>query len=413
MLQRWLLPGLQLWRSVIPKSFLLGIAAMALTLLIRLYQDMYLNGDPFLPIENVKDNNMYMVYNYALGILIVFRNYNAYGRWWDGAQRLRQATHHMLEAYVQAISATEGSDVDEDKCDEFRHMACTLSSLLICSGLQYVAVRTDERNWELLDLSLLDGRSIKILQKLEKDAKGRMLLTRQWIMNLLHTAIKQGIMCAPPPILATIFQDLGNSILHFENLATISSTPLPAPYALMIDILLCTHFIYTSIILAVVVPNYIWGAASTFITVFCLWCINLIAVEIEHPFGDDINDLPVHELQEECNEVLLTGVAKDGRHLPCKKKGASIDVFKVRATSSRRFSQSVYDPETRSSDSLMPLDATDGNQEVYVSQGHPPVENWPHGFHDVWHGHGCGHERREPGSGRRDGAAPDGGGASA
>merc|ERR1719512_579439 len=107
----------------------------------------------------------------------------------------------MLEAYVQAISSTEGSDVDEDKCDEFRHMACTLSSLLICSGLQYVAVRTDETNWELLDLSLLDGRSIKILQKLEKDAKGRMLLTRQWIMNLLHTAIKQGIMCAPPPIL--------------------------------------------------------------------------------------------------------------------------------------------------------------------------------------------------------------------
>jgi len=43
----------------------------------------------------------------------------------------------------------------------------------------------------------------------------------------------------------------------------------------------------------------------TFISVFCYWCINYIAAEIEMPFGDDPNDLPVAHLQESMNQNLV------------------------------------------------------------------------------------------------------------
>merc|ERR1712151_1280267 len=50
--------------------------------------------------------------------------------------------------------------------------------------------------------------------------------------------------------------------------------------------------------------DMVWCAILTFISVFCYWCINYIAAEIEMPFGDDANDLPVGRLQEGFNVAL-------------------------------------------------------------------------------------------------------------
>jgi len=47
-----------------------------------------------------------------------------------------------------------------------------------------------------------------------------------------------------------------------------------------------------------------WAGGLSFATVFGFWCINYIAAEIEMPFGDDENDLPVPSLQKEMNRDL-------------------------------------------------------------------------------------------------------------
>merc|ERR1712137_583005 len=48
-----------------------------------------------------------------------------------------------------------------------------------------------------------------------------------------------------------------------------------------------------------------WAAASlTFVLNFSFWSINYIAGELEQPFGDDPNDLPMAELQSNFNSSL-------------------------------------------------------------------------------------------------------------
>merc|ERR1712176_60427 len=48
-----------------------------------------------------------------------------------------------------------------------------------------------------------------------------------------------------------------------------------------------------------------WASIFSFISVFILWSLNNIAVEIEMPFGTDDNDLDTSEMQESINERLM------------------------------------------------------------------------------------------------------------
>merc|ERR1719217_1066291 len=63
--------------------------------------------------------------------------------------------------------------------------------------------------------------------------------------------------------------------------------------------------IVTPVVMAIIMEDVAWCAILTFISVFCYWCINYIAAEIEMPFGEDANDLPVARLQESLNQALM------------------------------------------------------------------------------------------------------------
>merc|ERR1719473_1310421 len=45
--------------------------------------------------------------------------------------------------------------------------------------------------------------------------------------------------------------------------------------------------------------------AFTLCSAMCFWSLELIAAELENPFGDDVNDLPVLGFQEDLNQGLL------------------------------------------------------------------------------------------------------------
>merc|ERR1739838_338174 len=47
-----------------------------------------------------------------------------------------------------------------------------------------------------------------------------------------------------------------------------------------------------------------WAGLLTFITVLAFWCMNYIASEIEQPFGEDANDLPIPDMMRDMNASL-------------------------------------------------------------------------------------------------------------
>merc|ERR1719261_2090481 len=96
----------------------------------------------------------------------------------------------------------------------------------------------------------------------------------------------------------------------------------------MVSAMLMISSAVLPVTMAIIMENIVWCGALTFISVFSFWCINYIAAEIEMPFGDDLNDLPVAELQEGMNTALL---------MMMDNKCTSVPAFDFRPEFHRRF----------------------------------------------------------------------------
>merc|ERR1719235_2340444 len=74
----------------------------------------------------------------------------------------------------------------------------------------------------------------------------------------------------------------------------------------MVTFMLLCHFAITVVVCAASVETSAWAAFLSFLVVFSFWSINYIAIEIEMPFGDDPNDLPLAEMQTDLNRSLIS-----------------------------------------------------------------------------------------------------------
>lgn len=126
----------------------------------------------------------------------------------------------------------------------------------------------------------------------------------------------EGIVVAPAPIVSRVFQELGNGTANVHKMAVISITDMPRPYSTMLTSLLTIHILYTSVIASSLVESVVYMLFVVFLSVAGFWCINFIAVEIEHPFGDDVNDIDVHKAQEALNHRLMILLDKRSYHQP-------------------------------------------------------------------------------------------------
>merc|ERR1711920_611636 len=78
----------------------------------------------------------------------------------------------------------------------------------------------------------------------------------------------------------------------------------PFPYAQLLSLLLCIFSCVTVLLAGLLASSPLSGGFICLITILFFWCTNLVAIEIECPFGDDPNDLPLRRLQEDVNASL-------------------------------------------------------------------------------------------------------------
>merc|ERR1719409_2395754 len=110
------------------------------------------------------------------------------------------------------------------------------------------------------------------------------------------------------------------------KLQTITDNPFPFPYAQMIAGMLGVHWLLTPLLIGMIpiqvstswlIPiDYVLSFVFAFVSVFSLCALNLIAQEIENPFGDDANDLRCDEAQCNMNDALLTLLSAPASMLP-------------------------------------------------------------------------------------------------
>jgi len=282
--------------SVVPKAagwaFCSGCAAVFVNL-------MYFDEDNAEMMKRVA--TVWFSFSFLLSFLVVFRTQSAYNRYWEGASTLHSVKGDFVNAASCMFAFCSVDPAKKAEVRHFQHLIVRLLSLLHCSGLQSVASMNDEA----FDVFELESFSVESIQHLNDNREDKTLIVLQWLQKTAVSNIHSGVLQIAPPIASRIFQQLGQGVMQLSAAQKIANIPFPFPYTQMVTLLLCGSTVVTPIITGLMIPQARWAGALSFVGIFGFWAINYIAAEIEMPFGDDKNDLPISDMQEDFNKSLM------------------------------------------------------------------------------------------------------------
>lgn len=292
--------------SVFASASLLALGPALLTVILRV-GTIYLFPEVQDTFPSESLSRLYNTFTWVFGFVLVFRTGVAYNRYWDGQNLLKVMTTEWYDACAQITCFAETSinqGADPASVHSFQNGLVRLFSLLHCLALQHIAEMEDE-SFEVIDLSGMDPEPLHGLNVIH-DPMDKATVVFQWIQRLTLEAANAKIIQTPPPILSRSFQEMNAGMVALSQMSAITFTPFPFPYAQMIGAALVIHWLLTPLLFGTWLEVHIvWSGIFAFISVFALCALNLIAVEIEQPFGDDPNDLDVAGAQNELNRSLL------------------------------------------------------------------------------------------------------------
>lgn len=252
-------------------------------------------------------------YNFLIGFLLTFRTGKAYSRWWEGAGLLMQARGEWFNAFstLMAFSvpakATRASEVDR-----FQKMVATLMSHLFCAALNTVSQMED--CFEVINLAQINENSIEFLSQQEDKVE----LILGWIQLAIVEGVETGTLKMAPPLITRIYQELSRGVVNINEVRKISTFLFPFPYAQLTTVVLLIHTVFTPVFTVVLLKQWYWVGTYTFLSVFAFWSLNYVATELECPFGDDENDLPLIDMSENFNRHLLMALEPEAQEVPWK-----------------------------------------------------------------------------------------------
>jgi len=223
--------------------------------------------------------------------LIGFRTNKAYARFWSGTTLLHQMWGEWFDAVscLVAFSSTAKKSKPVEVAD-FRHTLVRLMSLCHASALEEISLCADApEGYPCIDIGGLDQRTLRWLKecKFNKELNfNRVEVIIHMIQNLIIEKNEAGVLKVPPPILSRVFQTISRGQVNLANCKKITYTLFPMPYAQLISALLL------------------------------VWSLNYVAAELELPFGDDHNDLPLEEFQGHMNASMLMLIRDESDIVP-------------------------------------------------------------------------------------------------
>jgi putative membrane protein len=234
---------------------------------------------------------MHSLLGIVLGLFLVFRTNTAYDRWWEG-RRLWGGTVNSTRNFALKLNAYLSLEDHEDR-DWFAKMipnfVFAMKEHLRKGGVQFDQLEEPEERI-LEDIARYKHRPNRIAALLYAKTNAlykKNVFTGDQLINL-DKELKD-------------FIDLIGACERIKN------TPIPYSYMMYVKKFI---FIY------IVTLPFGFVTQSGYITIpivmlisFVLLSVELIAEEIEDPFGKDLNDLPTDELamkiKENVREILL------------------------------------------------------------------------------------------------------------
>lgn len=233
----------------------------------------------FFPADLTNNPVLHSLLGFVISLLLVFRTNTAYDRWWEGRKQWG-ALVNVSRNFSLKINAFLPKDETERR-RRFREMTGMYASIL----------RDHLRNLPEAELR----------QLLPHFVKDKMPQEEHHIPNYLANQIQHALleMYEKEEISEGAYLAMLQDVNAFTDICgaceRIKKTPIPYTYNIFIK-----KFIFAYIItlpFAFVGFGY-WVIGITIFIFYVLASLEMIAEEIEDPFGKDANDLPTDDLSE-------------------------------------------------------------------------------------------------------------------
>ncbi len=219
---------------------------------------------------------VYSLVGFVISLLLVFRTNTAYDRWWEGRKKWGEMVNDSRNLAVK-ISTLQ---FDKEENDFFRRMI---------SNFTYATKEHLRRNIDLDQLQLTDTERKGLEKKTHIPIEIVHLMFKH--MNKLKSAGQLSEM-----EYIAINENLDCLIDSLGACERILNTPIPFSYSLFLKKFI---FIYTTTLpLAFVTTFGYYSALIATFVFYVLVSMEVLAEEIEDPFGGDDNDLPTEQLCE-------------------------------------------------------------------------------------------------------------------
>lgn len=266
-----------------------GIAMRVIIFMAWTALMIYLYDIGVIPKEKKIDMVIYNVVGLALGLLLVFRTNTSYDRYWEGRKMLGGMTNSCRNVAFILNNVIPKDDKENRK---------KFAELISAFNYAYKEHLRDGVKKEDIPCLCNEYKDIVFSSKHVPNA----------IMKLLTSKVAE---LQNYDKTNTVFINLNTELANFVNylggMERIRNTPVPFAYAAHLQLFITIYFIFLPFGLY---EKFQWLAVPAVGAIsLILLGINEIGVEIEDPFGDDPNDLPVDKIceniEKNVNEILL------------------------------------------------------------------------------------------------------------
>jgi putative membrane protein len=226
---------------------------------------------------------------FALSLLLVFRTNTAYDRWWEGRKLWGALVNNSRNL---AIKLNTLLPADDEKNRSFFRKAIPMYALVLKNHLQTEATR-----YSLDDIAHPELNSLDIEKHIPNQVANAITAR---VLDLQKNNAISGYELMVINGEITSFTDICGACERIKN------TPIPFSYSAFIKKFL---FIYVMTLpIAYSFSLGYWVIPVVSIVFYVLASLELIAEEIEDPFGADANDIPMERItsniQKHIEEIL-------------------------------------------------------------------------------------------------------------
>ncbi|MBD3636276.1 MAG: hypothetical protein HUJ25_02955 [Crocinitomicaceae bacterium] len=236
----------------------------------------------YFPKSDMVDSLMgvYSLVGFVLSLLLVFRTNTAYDRWWEGRKKWGELVNNTRNFAIKVASMTTSKEIDE----------------FFARMIPNYAFAMKEHLREGVDLDELE-----LTPEEEKELEA-IAHKPSYIAKWMYAKLDQ--MKADGDLTQEEFLSMDTNLKTFSDIIgaceRIKNTPLPYSYSNFMKKFI---FIYVCTMPLAFVNAF--GYYSVLITVFVFYVLvslEILAEEIEDPFGNDPNDLPTDELSQKIRD---------------------------------------------------------------------------------------------------------------